>query len=230
MSTEQITVSCFDINGEYNEEVVIDQSKNFLHFDSPIRIISRYMTEKILQNLSKRETQDKYTTKFSFTQEFEGNNLITINCDVISNFSVSHQSTFDSNGYIIFCDLEKNTTLELLEKIINYINDNCSIFIKTYIVGVFKDHIDEDKGYNEMKQFLKNLDLEIEFEYYEMFLGESDKFSEMKKKYENCDIMVDVFKNIFVQMVKGGNFPQIKKNNNMVRAIEDKSKIGCKIF
>ena len=230
MSQESINISCFDINGEYKEEVVFDQSKNFLYNDSPIRIISQYITENFLQNLHKSESQDKFITKFTFSQKLEKKFLITINCDVISNFSVSHQGTFDSNGYIIFCYLENNSTLELLEKIINYINENCSIFIKTYIIGVFNEKIDEDKNYDKMKEFLKNLDFDIEFEYYEMFLGEKNKFEEIKKKYENAQNMTDVFKNIFFEMWKG-KIPKINKNNiRFDKGMEDRSRIGCKIF
>ena len=227
MSDEPINICCFDINGEYNEEVVFDQSKNFLYTESPIRIISQYITDNFLQNLKKSQSPDKFITKFTFSQQLEKNFLITINCDVISNFSVSHQGTFDSNGYIIFCDLEKNTTLELLEKMINYINDNCSIFIKTYIVGVFKDHIDEDKKYDKMKEFLKNLDFDIEFEYYEMFLGDKNNLETMKKTYENALNMTDVFKNIFFDIFRGNN-PKITKNKyNYMKGMEHNS--GCKL-
>ena len=227
MSDEPINICCFDINGEYNEEVVFDQSKNFLYTESPIRIISQYITDNFLQNLKKSQSPDKFITKFTFSQQLEKNFLITINCDVISNFSVSHQGTFDSNGYIIFCDLEKNTTLELLEKMINYINDNCSIFIKTYIVGVFKDHIDEDKKYDKMKEFLKNLDFDIEFEYYEMFLGDKNNLETIKKTYENALNMTDIFKNIFFDIFRGNN-PKITKNKyNYMKGMEHNS--GCKL-
>ena len=38
--------------------------------------------------------------------------------------------TLNSDGYIVFCNLESKTTLELLEKIVEYIRENCSINIK----------------------------------------------------------------------------------------------------
>ena len=228
MSNEPINICCFDINGEYNEEVVFDQSKTFLCIESPTRIISQYITDNFLQNLKKSQSPDKFITKFTFSQQLEKDTLITINCDVISNFSVSHQGTFDSNGYIIFCDLEKKSTLELLEKMINYINDNCSIFIKTYIVGVFKEHIDEDKNYDNVKEFLKNLDYDIEFEYYEMFLGEKNKLENIKMTYKNALNMSDVFKNIFFEILRGKN-PKISRNNlDYMNGMGHNS--GCKIF
>ena len=229
MESESINISCFDINGEYNEEHDADQSQNFLCLESPIRIISLYITENFLQNLKKTETQDKFITTFNFSQKFEEKFIINVNCDVINNFTVSHQSTFDSNGYIIFCNLEKENTLELLDKIINYINDNCSIFIKTYIIGVFKEKIDEDKTYDKMKEFFKSFDLDWDFEYYEMFLGEKNKFEEIKKMHENANNMNDVFKNVFLEMWKGV-IPQINRNVSFKQAMEARSKTGCKIF
>ena len=123
--------------------------------------------------------------------------------------------------------------MELFEKLINYINENCSIFIKTYIVGVFIDKIDQDKSYEKMREFLKNLDFDIEFDYYEMFLGEKNKLEEIKKTYENAQNMTDVLKFLFYEIWKG-KIPRINKiNKNKVgyeKSSEDKSKIGCKIF
>ena len=225
---EKINICFFDINGEYSEEAVFDQNKNFLNLESPIQIISQYITDNFVQNLSKSESKDKYITKFIFSEKIR-NILFNFECDVICNFSVSHQSTFDSNGYIIFCDLEKSETLNLLEKIINYISENCSIFIKTYIIGVFKDHIDENKTYNKMKELLQNIDNEIEFDYYEMYLGEKDKFTEIKNIYKDAKNLDDVFKDIFLKIYK-----DIATNDGKV-IIEkgfgaDRSGLLCKIF
>ena len=223
MEDQPINISCFDINGIYNEEGIVDKGKNFLNFDSPIRILNLYTTENLVQNLKKIETEDNYITRFSFTQKFEKKKMISVNCDVLSNFSVSHQSTFDSNGYIIFCDLGKKTTLELLDKIVNYINENCSIYIKTYIVGVFKDNIDEDKTYDKMREFLNNFELEWDFEYYEMFLGDKNKIQEIQKIHKNANDMNEVFKNIFFEMWKGGKLERYKKNSNFRDGMEDRS-------
>ena len=222
LNKETINICFFDINGEYDESIV-DQNKNFFYLDSPIQIISKYITDNFVRNISKTQTKDKYITKFTFSENIK-NVFFTLNCDVICNFSVSHQSTFDSNGYIIFCDLEKNTTLKLLEKIINYIVDNCSIFIGIYIIGVFKDHIDKDKEYNKMKEFLNNLEYDLEFEYYEVFLGEKKNFFEMKNLYQYCITLDDAFKDIFLKIYKENG----KKLNDKDFG-GDKSKL-CNVF
>lgn len=230
MENKTINISCFDINGEYLDEEPQDQSKNFLNLESPSRIISQYITENFLQNLSKSETDDKFVTKFTFSQNIEKKILITINCDVINNFSVSHQGTFDSNGYIIFCNLSKKNTFELMEKMFNYISDNCSIFIKTYVIGVFSDKIDEDKKYEKMKEFFKNLDTEIDFDYYEMYLGDTNKFDEIKKNNENAQNMGDILKNIFEEICKNDGLPSINRKVDLKNGVNDRSKMGCKIF
>ena len=112
----------------------------------------------------------------------------------------------------------------------NYINDNCSIFIKTYVIGVFDDKIDEDKKYEKMKEFLKNLDSEIDFDYYEMFLGDANKFDEIKKDNKNAQNMGDILKNIFEEMCKNDNLPSINRNIKIKNGVVDRSKMGCKIF
>ena len=232
MENETIIVSCFDINGTYSEEIVIDQTKNFMCLESPLRIISEYINENTVQNLSKTESEDKYITKYTFTQQFKGNFYITVNCDVINNFTVSHESTFDSNGYIIFCNLEKNSTLELLEKIINYVYENCSNFIRLYIIGVYKENIEENKNYDNMNEFLKDLncDMKLDIDYYEMFLGDDKKYEEISKTNKNSKNMKDVFLNIFAEICNSETLPKVKKNINIGKLFEYNSKGGCKIL
>ena len=229
MSNESLNITFFDINGEYNEEEATDKMKNFQYIESPNRIINQYIADNFPTNISKNQKEDDFITKISFSQKLENNFLVTINCDIINNFSVSHQDTFDSNGYIIFCNLENNSTSELLDKIINYIYDNCSIFIKTYVVGVFQDHIDEDKSYNKMEELLKNINSEMEFEYYEMFVGDKTKYDEIKKMHENALNMNEVFKNVFIQILKEKS-PQLVKINKENNKIDDRSKVQCEIF
>jgi len=55
----------------------------------------------------------------------------------------------------------KKLSLKEIEKIINYIAENCSIFIRTYIIGVFKDHIDEDKNYRKVVKELNKINIKV---------------------------------------------------------------------
>ena len=228
MSNEPLIITFFDINGEYNEEKTTDKKKNFLYIESPMRIIEQYINDNFLTNIKEEEKDDNFITKINFDQKLENNFLITVNCDIINNFSVSHPDTFDSNGYIIFCNLENKETFDLLKKIIKYISENCSIFIKTYVIGVFQDHIEEDKNYDKMKEFLKNLNPEIEPEYYEMFIGDKDKFDIIQKNYENSQNFTETFKSIFIDIYRD-KIPQLG-GKNKTKNIEATSKLMCKIF
>ena len=226
-SPQSIRINFFDINGEYREDVPINTEQNFLKIDSPMRIIDQYINENFLQNL-KKTTENQSITKYKFSYEISQNNFISIICEIINNFSVSHQSILDSNGYIVFCNLESNTTFQLLEKIIEYIKDNCSINAKTYIIGVFKENIDDDKGNYEMKNFLSNLN--FEYEYYEMYLGDKNNFELIKNEYDNAELMEEVFKIIFTEIYKGGKGPRFIKNTNDKVGGQDKSMGKCLLF
>ena len=96
-------------------------------------------------------------------------------------------------------------------------------------MGVFQDHIDEDKSYSKMEELLKNINSEMEFEYYEMFVGDKTKYDEIKKMHENALNMNEVFKNVFIQILKEKS-PQLVKINKENNKIDDRSKVQCEIF
>lgn len=224
---QAMTINFFDINGEYQEDVEIDSEKNFLLIDSPMRIIDQYINENFLQDL-KKKTEDQFVIQYTFSYQIKQNVFITINCDIINNFSVSHQGTLDSNGYIVFCNLENEKTFELLEKIIDYIKENCSINVKTYIIGVFSQNIGEDKTYSKMTAFLSEQD--FEYEYYEMFVGNKENFKIISKEYENAETMENVFKQVFSEIYEGGKGPRFSKDINIKDNIDDKSMARCQIL
>ena len=180
----------------------------------------QYINDNFIQDV-KKYTKDQFILQYQFGYQIKKDVNIKINCDIINNFSVSHSGTLDSNGYIVFCNLENKDTLELLEKIVEYIKENCSLNIKTYVIGVFEDNIDEDKTYMKMQSFLSGLD--FEFEYYEMFLGKKDMFKIISKEHENALIMEETFKNVFKEIYEGGKGPRFYKkdvNYNTVLSIK----------
>ena len=226
-SPQSIKINFFDINGEYREDVPIDTEQNFLNLESPMRIIDQYISENFLQNL-KKTSENQSITKYKFSYEISPNNLISITCDIINNFSVSHQSILDSNGYVVFCNLESKSTFELLDKIVEYIKENCSVNAKTYVIGVFKENIDDDKSFNQMKYYLGKLN--FEFEYYEMYLGDKNNFEIIRNEYDNCEIMDEVFKIIFQEIYEGGKGPRFTKKSNGKEVVQDKSMGKCLLF
>ena len=227
MSTpHSMTITFFDINGEYREDVDVDTKTNFVLLDSPMRILDQYINDNFLQDL-KKITEDQFLIQYIFSYEIQKNVLISINCDIISNFSVSHQRTLESKGYIIFCNLESETTLELLDKIIEYIRENCSINIKTYIIGVFKDKINEDKTCDKMQDIFSKLDLD--FDYHEMYLGDKEKFKNICKNYPNAEKMEEVFTDVFREIYGEGKPKYSKKNKDKNKA-RDRSVVKCTIL
>ena len=224
---ESITINFFDINGEYEENVPVNTEKIFLLLDCPIRIIDQYINDNFIQDV-KKYTKDQFILQYQFGYQLKKNVNIIINCDIINNFSVSHSGTLDSNGYIVFCNLENKNILELLEKIVDYIKENCSLNIKTYIIGVFEENIDEDKTYHKMKEFLSGFD--FEFEYYEMFLGKKDMIKIIQKEYENAEIMEEIFKNVFSEIYEGGKGPRFNKKDINYKDGADRSMVGCLLF
>ena len=226
-SPQSIKINFFDINGEYREDVPTNTEQNFLNLESPMRIIDEYISENFLQNL-KKTSENQSITKYKFSYEISPNNLISITCDIINNFSVSHQSILDSNGYVVFCNLESKSTFELLDKIVEYIKENCSVNAKTYVIGVFKENIDDDKSFNQMKYYLGKLN--FEFEYYEMYLGDKNNYELIKNEYDNAEIMDEVFNIIFKEIYEGGKGPRFTKESNGKEVAQDKSKGICLLF
>ena len=221
-----ITITIFDINGEYREDVDVDNKKNFVLLDSPMRILDQYINDNFLQDL-KKITDEQFLIQYKFSYEIQKNVLISINCDIINNFSVSHQRTLESNGYVVFCNLESDKTLELLDKIIDYIRDNCSINIKTYIIGVFKENINEDKTCYKMQDIFSNLDLD--FDYHEMYIGDKENFKKISKTYPNAEIMEQVFENVFKGIYEQGK-PQLSNKIKDKAPAKDKSVVKCIIL
>ncbi len=227
MSTERsITINFFDINGVYQENVPVKAEEMFLFLDCPMRIIDQYISENFLQDV-KKEAEDQFIIKYKFSYEIQKNLVISIKCDIINNFSVSHSGTLDSNGYVVFCNLESQNTFELLQNILEYIKENCSINVKTYVIGVFKENIYDDKTYIKMQSFLSQLD--FEYEDYEMFLGNKEMFKIIYKEQENAETMDEIFKIIFKESYEGGKGPRLKKESNIKDGMD--GRIGkCIIF
>ena len=96
---KSITINFFDINGEYQENVPVKVEDMFLFLDCPMRIIDQYISENFLQDV-KKEAEDQFIIKYKFSYEIQKRLFISIECDIINNFSVSHSGTLYSNGYI----------------------------------------------------------------------------------------------------------------------------------
>ena len=183
----------FDINGEHKENVDIDEKKLYSNIDSPLRILNEYAKKNNLQP-TKNNSEDKLVIEYKFKPNL-GQQTKEINCNIIYNFSVSHQSTLNSLGYVVFLNLENNSIFDLLEKIIDYIKDNCSLNVKTYMIGIFSKDIKSDRTEKKMKEFFDGED--FDYEYYQMFIGNENSILEKYKGSENIEgIMKKILENI----------------------------------
>ena len=221
MSSSPIKITFFDINGQYANEKKEDLNKNALLEDSPIRILEKYLKENSIQ-FKKGIVDD--LKNYSFVLEFK-NRVISFDCYILDNFSVVHQSIVYVNYYIIFCNLDNKDILEFLEKLIEFIKEFYSVNAKIFIIGVFKESIDEDKTYENMKQILD--EKHINYEYYEMYDGDLDKIDIESQEYEYSENMNQVFENIFTEIHSPGNKNK-KGNIDKKNGRPDKSK--CVIF
>ena len=183
----------FDINGEHKENVDIDEKKLYSNIDSPLRILNEYAKKNNLQP-TKNNSEDKLVIEYKFKPNL-GQQTKEINCNIIYNFSVSHQSTLNSLGYVVFLNLENNSIFDLLEKIIDYIKDNCSLNVKTYMIGIFSKDIKSDRTEKKMKEFFDGED--FDYEYYQMFIGNENSILEKYKGSENIEgTMKKILENI----------------------------------
>ena len=223
--TPSITLDFFDINGVYEEKEQLDLKANFLLLECPMRIIDQYINETFFD--IKKETNNNLNTQYTFKHDINEKTEITINCNIINNFSVSHQNTLTSNAYIVFCSLEKESTYDLLEKIITYIIENCSYTVKTYVIGVFKENIEENKTNEKMKEFLGSQN--FDYEYYEMYIGDKDKYQMISREYQTAGDMQETFKNIFKSIYEGDK-PSISAENETKDNKADRSNVPCNIF
>ena len=96
----------FDINGEHKENVDIDEKKLYSNIDSPLRILNEYAKKNNLQP-TKNNSEDKLVIEYKFKPNL-GQQTKEINCNIIYNFSIPHQSALNSLGYIVFINLENN--------------------------------------------------------------------------------------------------------------------------
>ena len=224
-SSSSIEIVFFDINGQYNEKEKVDFNNNALLEDSPKRILEKFLKENSIQN--KKEIVDDLQN-YSFDYEIKKNEIIKFCCHILENFSVIHQNLLYSNYYIIFCNLENKDIFELLGKIIDFIKDNYSVNAKIFIIGVFKESIDEDKTYLNMNQYLD--EKSINYEYYEMYDGDLDKNDFVCQEFENAESMTKIFKEIFTEIYAPGLKTAKKGDLDDKNGRADKSINICGIF
>ena len=108
-------------------------------------------------------------------------------CSLID-LDVQYEGINNVNCYIVIIDLQKESSKEKLDLIIQFIQNSCETTKKIFILGVKKE--DDDEEQNEIKVTKKEIeekldDLNLDYEYYELNADNaieiSDKIIEMFK-------------------------------------------------
>lgn len=186
---EHLKFILFDIKGVYEEDSEVEKANKIL-LESPVRILNQYTSEMFFPDLSKNTDEEFSEIMYSFSFPISENNLQFINCLVIDNYSFGHTNTNYADGYIIFFNLD-NFNRKELEKLIDYIIDECSREVKIYVIGIYKNKVSITN--KEITIFLDSFN--IEYEYYEMYGGTN--FKEIKNEYPDSININDLFEKIF---------------------------------
>ena len=169
----KIIIVCFDISNEEEEEEMESSSENKKYeLDSPLRILDDFLAKETFF-----EKSEKITTSSDITYTFEVNvpEKIVFEIIILQDLSFIHEISLDADGYLLFINLEKKNTFEYLEKISEYILENCPLDVKTYIIGIHNDSVIPPISEEVMKQFLEEENLN--FEYFQINCNNKNSMS-----------------------------------------------------
>ena len=164
-------IVCFDINStrEENQAKSDDNSEGLI--ENPKRIFNNFFDNHKVLGVEKNEINpSELNYKFCLNLPEKS----TFQIRTISDLSFIHEISLNADSYIIFINLENPQTKEKIEYLMKYILESCcSVDIKTYIIGIYKEKpIDECK-----KEELENLfiDDNLSYEYFEIKYTENPK-------------------------------------------------------
>ena len=164
-----VLIVCFDINSKKEENQVSqdDNSENLM--ENPNRIFNSYFSNhKKITNIEKQQiNSSEYNIKFTLDLQEQSLFQITI----INDLSFIHNISLNANSYIIFMNLEDPKAKEKLENLIAYMLESCcSVDVKTYVIGMYKDL--SLKKYNKENIEIVLSDNYLNCEYYEIKYNE----------------------------------------------------------
>lgn len=193
-------IVCFDLNGSYEGDYIATLEENKSLLESPLRIFDEFMeTHLFLETEKTCENSTKITYNFKFSND-DSNSFEII---TLSDLSYVHKISLESDGYLVFLNLEDHKTIELLEKIIKYLI-SCSMEMKAYIVGIYKDKILPILNKEALNNYLDENNLN--YEYYQI------KYENNKNGVRKNHICIN---NYFLN--KGNNNKRERKTGNLIR-------------
>lgn len=194
------TIVCFDLNGSYEEGYTVTLEENKSLLESPLRILDEFMETHLFL-----ETEKTYenSTKIIYNFKFSNDDSNSFEIYTLSDLSYVHKISLESDGYLIFVNLEDQNTLELLDKIIKYLI-SCSIQIKAFIVGIYKDQILQILNKEALNSYLDEKNLN--YEYYQI------KYENNKNGVRRNHICINNY-----LLNKGNKSESQRKNRKLIR-------------
>lgn len=144
--------------------------------DTPLDIINKYLSGIKYNILKKTKHAIAFTTKF---QNFKYYHKIMI-C-FVSNFNKEYNGITDVNCYLIFINNEKEENKEKINIILKYINDNCELSKKFFVLLMNKGNKTEIK-LDDIKKNFENLSVKFEI-----------KSLNINNQHEVYNAMKDIF-------------------------------------
>ena len=206
-----ICVVCFDINSGYEEDVNKPLSENLSILENPLRIINEFLDIHLFLESEKIQissSEIKYSFNFNLSEE----NEIFFEIIVLNDLSYIHDISLKADAYLVFTNLEKENTTEKLEKIIKYILESCSLDIKTYLVGMYKDKVLPNLNKEALENYFEEEKLNCE--YYQIKCEDNKKNNEYNHA---CMYQCKTNKNI--KRERKNSFKK-KEINNLIDIIE----------
>ena len=145
----------------------------------PNDIINSYYLNKNTHFLIKRS---KEILAFSTVFPDQKKTTKIMLCTLID-LNMEYEGIKDVNCYLIFVDLQKETSKEKLEEILTYINSFCNVSKKIFILGI-KEEEDEIKiSEDEINQRINDLD----YDYFELNLkNDNDVTNKITDIFNYC--------------------------------------------
>lgn len=211
------TIVCFDLNGSFEEDYIINLEENISLIESPLRILDEFMeTHLFLESEKSYENSTKIKYNFKFSNDIND----SFDIIVLSDLSYVHKISLESDGYLVFINLEDQNSMDLLDKIIEYVN-SCSMEIQTFIVGMYKDKILPIFNKESLNLYLDEKNLN--YEYYQI------RYESNNNRGRNNHICINNYmlnnENKNEKKRKNGKFVRRKdinkyENNNIADVIE----------
>ena len=166
-----ILIVCFDINSKQEENQVIKEENSEKLMENPNRIFNAFLSNHKKLTQYEKSQINVSELNYKFVLKLKEETLFQIR--IINDLSFIHDISLNANAYLIFMNLEAQKAREKLENLIKYMLESCcSVDIKTYIIGMYKDYILEKFN----KEKIENLTGEnyLNCEYFEIKYNDNE--------------------------------------------------------